>query len=308
MLSLAVVLEGGGAKCAYQAGALRALAEENIIFNGIGGTSYGSFNAAMYIAGGVRRVNSFWQNLKPSMMFQDEALDDLMDKIYNKESFLDKNTVQHVIKEWKHAYTKYMDTSELYHQVVLQNVDEEAVRKSKMNFGLVTIQFCPIKKLLLKAGANFLTGGLYSISDQFVNKDKSFMENFFEGKVLKYTKDEIPNGRLAEFVLASASIPPFKPIEFDGHAYLDGGMIDNCPVRLMSRYGYKKFLVIRTNQKEKEPLQDLDADWEVFEVSPSEELGSCALFSKQNIEHLIELGYKDTKEYLVEHRMEIMFD
>ena len=43
-----LVLEGGGAKGAYEAGAIKALQKKKIYFDGVSGTSIGAINAAFY--------------------------------------------------------------------------------------------------------------------------------------------------------------------------------------------------------------------------------------------------------------------
>ena len=45
----AIVFEGGGAKGAYEAGAVKALNKKKIFFDGAGGTSIGAINAAFYV-------------------------------------------------------------------------------------------------------------------------------------------------------------------------------------------------------------------------------------------------------------------
>ena len=45
------------------------------------------------------------------------------------------------------------------------------------------------------------------------------------------------SGKLYEAVVASASIPVlFAPVEIDGEKYVDGGVIDNLPVEICSKY------------------------------------------------------------------------
>src|ERR1019366_1519410 len=64
---VALVLQGGGALGAYQAGAYGALAEENIHPNWVAGISIGAINAAI-IAGNapnkrVEQLRGFWERI-----------------------------------------------------------------------------------------------------------------------------------------------------------------------------------------------------------------------------------------------------
>ncbi|MBK6548662.1 MAG: patatin-like phospholipase family protein [Arcobacter sp.] len=57
---LGVVLSGGGAKGAYEAGFLKALSEFNIQPDAIAGTSIGALNGSLYSANVHTRKLLFW--------------------------------------------------------------------------------------------------------------------------------------------------------------------------------------------------------------------------------------------------------
>ncbi len=87
-------------------------------------------------------------------------------------------------------------------------VDEEALRASPVRYGLVTVQ----KNTL---------------------------------KPLKLTLEEIPRGRLADYMLASAAcFPAFRPHTIDGQEYIDGGYSDNMPFGLAARMGAEELLAV----------------------------------------------------------------
>ena len=56
MEKIGLVLEGGGVKGAYQVGALRAIEEAGIHFDGVVGTSIGAVNGALYLEGGYDKI------------------------------------------------------------------------------------------------------------------------------------------------------------------------------------------------------------------------------------------------------------
>ena len=60
----ALVLTGGGAKGAWQAGVMKALFERGASYSMIVGTSVGAINGAGYSFGGVDRLISLWMGLK----------------------------------------------------------------------------------------------------------------------------------------------------------------------------------------------------------------------------------------------------
>ena len=63
---LGLVLEGGGAKGSYQAGAIKALYEKGYKFDGVMGTSIGAINGAFVAQGTEEKCFDFWENISPS--------------------------------------------------------------------------------------------------------------------------------------------------------------------------------------------------------------------------------------------------
>lgn len=112
--------------------------------------------------------------------------------------------------------------------------------------------------------------------------------------------DEIPEGRLVDYIIASATFPIFPPKEIDGKKYIDGGVYNNLPVNLLARDGYKKMLVIRTNPADKKPKCKLpfpdDAD--LFFVIPDEELARVMEFTSAKVTELREKGREAARRAL----------
>ena len=66
----AVVLSGGGARGAYQAGAWKALRELDYQFDIVTGTSVGALNAAMMASGDFDRAITLWQEISPEAVLK----------------------------------------------------------------------------------------------------------------------------------------------------------------------------------------------------------------------------------------------
>lgn len=61
----------------------------------------------------------------------------------------------------------------------------------------------------------------------------------------QYTLEEIPQGRLKEYMMASsACFPALRPQEIDGVRYIDGGWSDNMPMDLAARMGATELLTV----------------------------------------------------------------
>ena len=59
-----LVLEGGGAKGAWQIGAWKALKEAGVKIRGVAGTSVGALNGALICMGDLERAENLWKNIE----------------------------------------------------------------------------------------------------------------------------------------------------------------------------------------------------------------------------------------------------
>ena len=92
---IALSLEGGGARGAYQIGAVKALFENGYKFDAIVGTSIGAINGAYIAQGDFDKIYSMWQ----TMSFKD--LFDLDNEVM-KRTFdinLDINSIKYLSKK-----------------------------------------------------------------------------------------------------------------------------------------------------------------------------------------------------------------
>ncbi len=103
--------------------------------------------------------------------------------------------------------------------------------------------------------------------------------------------DDIPQGMLIEYLMASASFPGFKPEKIAGHEYADGGLFNNCPVNLLTDRGYEEVYAIRTLGPGLYHLPETDAKISVIE--PSRDLGNVMSFDNALIQRNMRIGYLD---------------
>lgn len=86
-------------------------------------------------------------------------------------------------------------------------VSEEKLRSSDIKFGLCT----------------------YSVSDK---------------KSVELFADDIPDGKIVDYILASACFPIFKPVVIDGREYADGSIRNNLPVNMLIDRGYDTIISV----------------------------------------------------------------
>lgn len=288
MKKYCLVLEGGGAKCAYQNGALEVLERAGFKFNAVSGTSFGALNAAMYLEGKNERLTKFWDNLNPGEMFGDEKLNDIFTDLYHKKVSIEKENLKFLIDGLKNVSQVHDQISTGYFNTIASNVNEKAIRQSNNDLVIVTCKLPSTKDILFK-GIKKLFTPAESFAEFFKPDYEKFFFNSLDMEPLVLAKEDIEEGKLPSFVCASASIPPFKQMEIDGVRYYDGGAYDNCPVDCMIKRGYKDFVVIRTNPGMIEEVEDHN----YLIIAPKNSLGSCAMFARENIKDLKKQGCLD---------------
>lgn len=119
-----IVLEGGGARGAFQVGAWRALKEAGIQIRGISGVSVGALNGALMCMGDLERAEALWEHLNPSSV---------MNANLEPESF--SQAVAELGRVIREGGLDAAPLRSLIHDIV----DEEKIRKSDCEFFATTI-------------------------------------------------------------------------------------------------------------------------------------------------------------------------
>ena len=292
MKKVALALEGGGAKCAYQNGVLAALEAAGYKFDAIAGTSYGAVNGALYLEGKNKRLDEFWSNLSGGKMFNDDKFDEILNDFYHKQNLVSFDKIKFFKNGLNDTNGLLNSLTDGYRNVIYDNVNEKAIRNNKCEFYLVTCKMTQTKNLILE-GLKKVINPLSIILDMFKPDYPGRFYQHMQMTPVEIGKDEIKDDKLADYVIASASNPPFKPMEIDGDKYFDGGAYANCPYEILKKKGYKDLVIIRTNVGE---IVDKDLNLEV--IAPKESLGSCALFATDNIKDLRRRGLLDGIEFV----------
>lgn len=203
-----LVLEGGGAKGAYQIGAYFALKELGFEFKSVVGTSIGSINAAMIVMKEPEKCAELWRNSSMDS-FINQANKNEVREVLNNSEIQDENIFDILKRKAKEKIDGATMDVEPLRNLVMSNIDEEKVRKSDMNFGLVT----------------------FNLTDK-------------RGEEL-YIKD-IEEGKLCNYIIASCYYPIFRLESIDGKYYLDGGFYNNLPYNMVENLGQRP-VIIRTH-------------------------------------------------------------
>ena len=108
-------------------------------------------------------------------------------------------------------------------------------------------------------------------------------------------KDDIPVGKIPDYVVASASVfPGVKPKEIDGKHFVDGGAGNSMPIHMAVEHGATKVIAIYLKTPGifdlKKELATCD---DTVLIQPYFDLGNFLVFDKDNSARLLRLGYMD---------------
>ena len=246
-----LVLDGGGARGAYQIGAWKALHEAGVRIRGIAGTSVGALNGALICMGDVDEAEHIWKEMTFSKVM--DVDDDWMERLFQKEVPM-RELLKELMLRLRDGGIDVTPLKDLIHNIL----DEDRIRSAGIDFSLLT----------------------FSLSDM---------------KELDLTLDEIPEGLLADFLLASACLLGFKNEPLHGKTYLDGGVINNVPLNSLVKRGYRDIITVRIYGPGREPRVRLDEGTQVYEIAPRVHLGSIIEFQGKRSRQNLKIGYYDAK-------------
>lgn len=161
------------------------------------------------------------------------------------------------------------------------------------------------KEILFKGGAG--TSGLEKIVKTYVSEDKvrSSAVEFgvvtveFPGLKPHYLfTEDIPRGKLTDYILASAAcFPAVQAKEIDGVRYIDGGYADVMPVELAMKRGADNIIAVHLEAAgfvRRDTLQFAEETADSMHLIKSQwDLGNFLVFNKENTRRIIRLGYLD---------------
>ena len=129
------------------------------------------------------------------------------------------------------------------------------------------------------------------------NIDFGITTAYWDGKIfpqLLYVED-IPRGRLVDYLIASASLPIFDLDKLDDKLYLDGMFSDNIPINMLAQRGYDDIVVIRlVDDFLGKRIINKYNNLNLKVIVPSQSLGGSLNKDKDHMESNIKLGYLDT--------------
>lgn len=250
-----LVLSGGGAKGAFEIGVWKALRECNYSLGAVIGTSVGALNAAVIAQDNFELAMEFWSNLTINQVLDlNQEMTNTYLNQWSKENFdVFRSGFLNIL------FSDGLDITPLRNNLN-RLISEEAIRKSPIRLGLVTVDLTSLTPRQLMI-------------------------------------EDIPEGQLIDYLLASSALPVFQKQEIDGKTYLDGGFFDNVPINFMIEQNFTKIISVEF------PALGMrkwvrEKNVEIITVNNSQLLGGTLNFDSERIQQNIQLGYLDALKVL----------
>lgn len=269
-LQVGLVLAGGGAKGAYQAGVIRALWDLDLINNirVVSGVSIGTLNALCLCMKNRDLIDKSWKSLSYS-------------KILTKGDGL-----------------KFSDIGEMFKKIAT-NKSEDILNSIDLS-GLGFISQKGIRDYIEEfVDVNKLHETEIDVYSCAYNVTEGYPQYF---RLNDYSEEEI-----IDITLGSCAVPYIFPsVSFKGNQYADGGInnpmyssanADNVPIYPLSSYDCDLIIVVHLNYEDKINRQSYPHP-NIIEIYPSTPLelinGSGTLnFNQTGIVEKIQMGYRD---------------
>lgn len=147
MKEYGLVLEGGGARGAYQIGAWRALREAGVKIKGVSGTSVGALNGALICMGNLEMAEKVWENISYSQVMSVE--DEFMETIINRD-FKKIGHTELVSRLLHYLAEGGIDVTPL-RELIAAHIDENVIRYGDIDFFFQVFSATELKELEIDA-------------------------------------------------------------------------------------------------------------------------------------------------------------
>lgn len=263
---LGICLTGGGARGAYQAGALKALNEANLLtkVHAYAGTSIGAANAACLVSTTVEQLESIWFSIPEDALKHEKPL------------------LSRLLEDKLKAIDQGIYSLDTFSSLMMNYLNQEELNKKRV---YVTVS----------DGGNQAKGLFELVKSSY----QHYMRK--DSKVIYLPLDELTAKESHKAVIASCSIPVIFPaVKNQDKKYYDGGVFDNIPIKPLMAHGCDEIIIIHLNRTFFFNPEDYPSV-KIHEIKHQGSLGNVLDFSIAHVKKIFQWGYEDTQLFLKDY-------
>lgn len=267
-MKIGIALAGGGARGAYQIGVWKALKEKGLepSLHAFSGASVGSVNAIFFAMGDYELAYQLWSMLERDTLF-----------------LADKHMFSRFFKERWRFFTKGIYDTSNFEKLIDEHVNTRPIKSKEVYIATTAI------------------GGMRKKFFRMLKVNYRYHFEKNRKNLVFHNVSKLSKKRIKKLLLASCAIPVvFRPVEYEGETYYDGGILNNVPFVPLQDTACDKILIIdlfRVNFHRKKDTSDEN----IAAIFPSRSLGGILDFSPKKIQKRIDLGYKDGIRFIEEN-------
>jgi NTE family protein len=268
---IGLCLSGGGARGAYEIGAVQALEDLGIYqkIKYFSGASIGAANVALLASTKIEEAKKVWFDMPKNPLVKNEGV------------------LKKIKEEKLKALEEGIYSMDMFEQIMMQHVNIENFNDNHV--------FISISE------SGDQSKGLSELIKQSM---KHHLKK--DSKAHYVHLNELTNQQALNVVEASCSIPVvFSPVIIENRKYYDGGVFDNTPIQPLIDSGCNEIILINIaffNTKKK--VQKAYPNIMIHEIKSKKKLGGILDFSKEHSQMLFDLGYKETMEYFKSNKID----
>lgn len=264
-MCMGLVLGGGGAKGAYEAGVWKALSKLDMTkdIKAVSGSSAGGLNAALFAMGDFCSCFRLWRSITESDILYDDGEGlSLLSIALGYDSIFSRSCIENIIKN---------------------NISP--ITDTDCFIACSDISRIPFLKLLP--------------AELFINKRLSLSPEYFN--LRGESEEKTVNILLATTAIPFI----YESVKIGKKRYCDGGLCDNLPIKPLYDAGYRKIIAVSLDtDTEIEQKKFPDSEIVLIKPSrdPGNFFSGTLNFTREKLENMIYLGYTDTLALLGDKR------
>lgn len=199
---------------------------------------------------------------------------------------------------WEEAYRLWED---IRFSDIFPADDDVLEQLMQLKLSRHSIDYLRLKFKEVVGGRGLDTSRMTAFLERTIDEDKLRASSVLYGlvainltdrKALRLFLEDIPQGQLHAYLLASSSLPIFRRTTIDDKLFLDGGLYDNCPVDMLVSRGFQEIVAIHCYRQGITPPYRR-AGAMITHVFPSDDTGPVLGFHSSWTRRNLRMGYYD---------------